>query len=155
MATGVTQAPTDVKQLVSMVDGVKKNLNRNPKMVLADAGYCSDENLRQLKKKKIDGYIATAKDKHGPKPSAVKGRIPKGASLRERMARKLRTKAGRAIYGTRKSTVEPVFGQIKEVRGFRRFLLRGLDNVSREWEMICLTHNLLKVFRHGRPALAR
>ena len=121
------------------------------------AGYCSDQNLRHLKKRKIEGHIATSRNrnKHGATPSPAQVRIPKDASLRERMARKLRTKAGRAIYGERKATADPVFGQIKEVRDFRRFLLRGLDNESREREMICLTHNLLKLFRHGRPVLAR
>ncbi len=68
------------------------------------------------------------------------------------MARKLRTQKGRATYSKRKQIVEPVFGQIKEVRGFRRFLLRGLDNVTHEWDLICLTHNLLKLFRSGYQA---
>lgn len=65
------------------------------------------------------------------------------------MARKLRTKKGRETYSKRKQVVEPVFGRIKEVRGFRRFLSRGLENVSAEWDLICLTHNLLKIFRSG------
>jgi transposase len=153
VATGVTQATNDVQQLVSLVDGVQTNLKRKPKAVLADAGYYSDVNVRRMKKKKIDSYIATARDKHGALRTPTTGRIRKDASLKERMARKLRTKAGRRIYGKRKTTVEPVFGQIKEVRGFRRFLLRGLENVSREWSMICLTHNLLKLFRHGQPVM--
>jgi len=65
------------------------------------------------------------------------------------MERKLRTKAGQAVYNKRRQTVEPVFGQIKEIRGFRRFLLRGVDAVRAEWRLICLTHNLLKLFRSG------
>jgi len=73
----------------------------------------------------------------------------KNATPQERMARKLRTIRGRATYAKRKQMVEPVFGQIKEPRGFRRFSLRGLVNVTGEWDLICLTHNLLKLFRSG------
>ena len=72
------------------------------------------------------------------------------ASLREQMKQKLKTEAGRDLYRMRKAIVEPVFGQIKEWRGFRRFLLRGLHKVRAEWKLICLTHNLLKLFRSAR-----
>lgn len=80
-------------------------------------------------------------------PAAPRGRIPKAAGAKERMARKLRTIRGKTIYGKRKEIVEPVFGQIKHVRGFRRFLFRGFDRVCAEWKFICLGHNLLKLFK--------
>ncbi len=85
----------------------------------------------------------------GQPASAPRGRIPRDATVKQRMARKLRTKQGRAAYAKRKQTVEPVFGQIKQARGFRRFLLRGLEPVRAEWRLICLGHNLLKLFRSG------
>lgn len=97
--------------------------------------------------------MATGRDKHGEPPEPPepppRGRIPKDSTKLERMSRKLRTKKGRETYSKRKGIVEPVFGQIKEGRGFRRFLLRGIENVMAEWDLICLTHNLLKVFRSG------
>ena len=95
-------------------------------------------------------YFITGRDKHSklPEPPPL-GRIPKEATKLEQMSRKLRTKKGRETYSKRKEIVEPVFGQIKEGRGFRRFLLRGLENVMAEWDLICLTRNLLKVFRSG------
>ncbi|MFN9644160.1 MAG: transposase, partial [Cyanobacteriota bacterium] len=85
--------------------------------------------------------------KHGQPPPATKGRIPKNLDLKERMARKLRTKKGREVYGKRKTIPEPVFGQTKEVRGLRRFLMRGLEKVNGEWALWCTTHNILKLFR--------
>jgi len=97
-----------------------------------------------------DAYVATGRIKHGQSPvPAARGRTPQAATVMERIARKLRTIKGRATYSKRKEIVEPVFGQIKEVRGFRRFLLRGLENVDCEWDFISLTHNLLKLFRSG------
>ena len=90
------------------------------------------------------------RQKHSDKTApAPRGRIPKNATTKDKMARKLRTQKGRATYSKRKQIVEPVFGQIKEARGFRRFSLRGLDNVTSEWDLVCLTHNLLKLFRSG------
>jgi len=116
--------------------------------VLADSGYCSEENLRQAAKKEVDLYVATSKQKHHqPTPSSPRGRIPKSATLVERMKRKLRTKDGQAIYGRRKTIVEPVFGQIKQAQGFRGFLLRGVEKVRSEWALVCTTHNVLKLYR--------
>ena len=104
----------------------------------------------------IDAYIATGRLKHGEvPPPAPRGRIPKGLTIKERMARKLRTIKGRCTYARRKAIAEPAIGQIKEARGFRRFLLRGVGKVDAEWSIICLTHNLLKLFRWSwQPALA-
>ena len=93
-------------------------------------------------------YIATGKQKHHqPTSSSSRGRIPKSATLVERMKRKLMTKPGRAIYARRKTIVEPVFGQIKLAQGFRQFLLRGVEKVRSEWALVCTTHNMLKLYR--------
>ena len=154
VATNVTQEPNDKQQVKPLVKDIKKNTEGDkPGKVSADSGYFSETNVDYLEAEGIDGFIATGRQKHGDVPAtAGRGRIPKDATKRERMSRKLRTKKGRETYSKRKHIVEPVFGQIKEVRGFRRFLLRGLENVSAEWDLICLTHNLLKLFRSGLMA---
>ena len=130
------------------MEAIEEQAGQKPEEVLADSGYCSDANLQQLEKKKIEGFVATDKesyrDRHQPGP---RGPLPKGATRVDRMRRKLQTQVGAAIYSRRKTVVEPVFGQIKEARGFRRFLLRGLGKVQGEWAMICLTHNILKLHR--------
>jgi len=151
VATNVTQQPNDKQQLEPLVEEIKKNTDdKTPEKLSADNGYFSEPNVQYLEDEGIDGYIATGRQKHGDvSQCAQRGRIPKDATKQERMARKLRTKKGRETYSKRKQIVEPVFGQIKETRGFRRFLLRGLENVSAEWDLICLTHNLLKLFRSG------
>jgi len=151
VATNVTQQTNDKQQVQPLVEEIKENTDGGrPKKVSADSGYFSETNIEYLEEQKIDGYIATARQKHSDKVEpAGCGRIPRDATRQERMARKLRTKKGRETYSKRKGIVEPVFGQIKEVRGFRRFLLRGLENVMCEWDLICLTHNLLKLFRSG------
>ena len=157
VAADVTQDPNDKEQLEPVLKEILHNAHGDkPKALTADAGYFSEENCKILEKSKIDGYVATSKPKHSQEiPPAPRGRIPKDATIKERMTRKLRTLKGRMTYSKRKQIVEPVFGQAKEIRGFRRFSLRGLDNVSAEWSFICLTHNLLKLFRRGQgvPAL--
>ena len=99
--------------------------------------------------KDVDLYVATGRDKHGAAVETSSDPPPPGASPKEAMREKLRTEAGRAVYKMRKAIVEPVFGQIKEQRGFRRFSLRGKENVSREWKLVCAVSNLLKLFRAG------
>jgi transposase len=144
----VTQAPNDKQQLVPTVEAIGEQAGQKAEEVLADSGYCSDANLEYLEKKKIEGFVATDKEsyrgRHQPGP---RGPLPKDATRVDRMRRKLQTQVGAAIYSRRKTVVEPVFGQIKEARGFRRFLLRGLGKVQGEWAMICLTHNILKLHR--------
>jgi transposase len=151
VACDVINNPKDGLVTVKMVDQVQRNTGRKPKKVLADAGNYTDENVEELRERGIDVYITPEKTKHSdstlPPP---RGRIPKDASTRERMIRKLRTKRGRAIYARRKVIPEPVFGQIKAARGFDRFLLRGMEKVRGEWTLICLGHNLLKLFRSGK-----
>jgi transposase len=114
-----------------------------------DNGYFSEEQVKGLEAQGFDPHIAVGRQKHNqPGMAAAVGAPPAGASVKERMAHKLRTEAGRACYAKRKQIVEPVFGQIKQGRGFRQFLLRGLKKVQAEWNLVCLTHNLLKIWRY-------
>jgi transposase len=154
VACAVTQEGNDKQQVKPMVERMKANLGgRRPKRMTMDNGYYTDGNAAYLEEEGIGGYIATGRLKHGEKvPPAPRGRIPKRLTTEERMARKLRTQKGRCTYAKRKEIVEPVVGQLKERRGFRRFLLRGLEKVAYEFDLICLTQNLLKVFRYGREA---
>ena len=141
----VTQAANDKQQVVPLVEAIEEQSGQKPEEVLVDSGYCSDGNLEYLEEEEIEGFVATEKQKHGKRSEPCKrGPLPKDASRVERMERKLKTKVGAAIYARRKCIVEPVFGQIKQARGFRQFLLRGLTKVRGEWALICMTHNLLK-----------
>jgi transposase len=151
VATGVTQETNDKQQVKPMVEAIKGNLGgRVPEKMTKDNGYFSEKNVVYLEKEKIDAYVAVGRRKHGdPPPEVPRGRIPNEATIKERMARKLRTKNGQRIYKKRKQIIEPVFGQIKEARGFRRFHLRGLEAVTGEWDLVCLTHNVLKLFHSG------
>ena len=151
VGTAVTQQPVDRQQIAPMIKELSRNTNgRMPAKLSADAGYYSQANCQRLQAAGIDPYITTGRVSHSQPPApAQRGRIPKSASKAERMARKLRTIKGRKIYSRRKHIVEPVFGQIKEIRGFRRFSFRGLEKVKAEWNLICLTHNILKLFRAG------
>ena len=133
-----------------MIEEAILNVGTVPKEVSADAGYYSAKEVDELCALGVDPFVAPEKTRHGwVPPPAPRGRIPKGLSARDRMRRKLRTKRGRERYALRMETVEPVFGQIKQGRGFRQFLLRGLAKVNREWLLICAGHNLLKLFRFG------
>ncbi len=144
----VTQEANDKRQLVPMLETIKAQSGQKPAELLADSGYCSEENLEQLEGRRIDAYVATEKQKHGEEPGAAKrGPIPIGATRVERMKRKLQTKSGATVYAARKGIVEPVFGQIKHGRGFRQFLLRGVEKVRMEWALLCATHNILKMHR--------
>ncbi|HEX5719918.1 MAG TPA: IS1182 family transposase [Thermoanaerobaculia bacterium] len=150
VAAQVTQQANDKQQVKPLLEEMKKNLaEKKPRSVSADAGYYSEDNVRYLEGDEIEAYIAAGRRKHGDKSKAPRGRIPSGATLKERMARKLLTLKGKREYSKRKETVEPVFGQIKGVRGLRQFSLRGFTAVQGEWRVMCLTHNLLKLFRSG------
>jgi len=150
VATGVTQETNDKQQVEPLIEKTEENSgDKLPKVVSADAGYFSETNCNILADKEIEAYVATGKQKHGEVPLQPRGRIPNNATVKERMARKLRTIKGRATYSLRKQIVEPVFGQIKEARNFRQFSFRGLENCQQEWDLVCLTHNLLKLFRSG------
>ena len=147
----VTEASNDKRQLKPMVELIEQQSGQRPQALLADNGYCSEENLEFLASTdkpghKIEGFIATGKQKHGEhRLPAKRGPLPRGATAVDRMKRKLQTKVGKAIYAARKCVVEPVFGQIKQARGFRQFLLRGKEKVKGEWALLCLTHNILRL----------
>jgi transposase len=149
VAAAVTQQANDKQQLVPMLEQVQAMTGKMPRQATADAGYFSEKNVTDPKLAGMNLLVPPDRQKHGePLPSAT-GPPPPEATVAERMRHKLRTPEGRAIYKMRKAVVEPVFGQIKERRGFRRFLLRGLDRVEAEWKIICATHNLLKLFLSG------
>jgi hypothetical protein len=121
-----------------------------------DTGYFSAAAVAALEREGFDPYIATERQRHhgAPAASAAAAESPGSpATVQERMRAKLATESGRALYARRKTIVEPVFGQIKEARGFRRFLLRGLAKIRGEWRLVCLTHNLLKIWRYGKMLL--
>jgi transposase len=147
----VTQETNDKKQLIPMITIIEEQSGDTPTHLLADAGYCSDANLAAIADTTIDAYISTRKQKHGERPGrpgpCPRGPLPKTATRVDRMSRKLHTKAGAAVYAARKAIVEPVIGQIKQARGFRQFLLRGIEKVQGEWSLVCTTHNILKLYR--------
>ena len=144
----VTQAANDKQQLQPTLEAIRQQAGHTPQAVMTDSGYCSEANLQYLEKKKIEGFIATDRESYRDRQqSGPRGPLPQGATRVDRMRRKLQTKVGAAIYSRRKTVVEPVFGQIKQARGFRQFLLRGLEKVQGEWAVICLTHNILKLHR--------
>jgi transposase len=144
----VTQQGNDKKQLLPMIAKIQEQAGQQPTQVLADSGYTSEASLRGAEEAGIDAYLAVAREKHSqPQETSPRGPLPTGASRAERMKRKLQTKSGHAIYAARKEIVEPVFGQIKQARGFRQFLMRGLEKVQGEWALVCMAHNVLKLHR--------
>ena len=157
VAAEVTNKPTDRGQAEPMMEIVKSNTGQLPCQMSADAGYFSSDAVSNLTALGMDVYMPPDKIGHRfTLPPAPRGPIPQCLSLADRMRRKLRTKKGKVCYGLRKELPEPVFGQIKQVRGFDHFLLRGLENVSSEWKVICTGHNLLKLFRAcGRELFSR
>jgi hypothetical protein len=151
VAQAVTNQPPDVEHFVPMLDRVEANCGRAPDAASADAGYFSESNVAAALDRGVDPFIATGRGRHAEPTPAVRGRPPKTLTPRQRMARKLATRRGRRLYSRRKVIAEPPFGQIKN-RGFRQFLLRGLEKVRGEWSLITLTHNLLKLHLHFAPA---
>lgn len=140
VAHGLTNAQSDQDQLAPRLDDIMAHLGRRPKEASADAGYCSEANLAALAARDIRGYVAVARAKH-----AAEAKRPPLGPLTQAMQRKLKRAGWRSRYRLRKQIVEPVFGQIKAARGFRQFLLRGIEKVRAEWAMICTAHNLLKL----------
>jgi len=153
LAANLSQHANDSDEVEPILDILEENLGGIPHgmAVTADAGYFSETNMMLFEDALLNPFIATKKLKHGEVPPPVRGRPPLDMTPKERMIRKLSTKRGQEIYSKRKSTVEPVFGQIKQARGLRQFSLRGYENVSAEWQIWCLSHNLLKLYRHGGP----
>jgi len=144
VACDVVNTNADCPQLLGLVDQVRTNLGRKPKVCSADAGYCSEANLAGLEVRKIRAYIATGRQKHGSK-AATHAKNGKPGSLIAKMRERLKRGGWRSPYRLRKQVVEPVFGQIKQAMGFRQFLLRGLAKVKAEWQLVCLAHNLRKL----------
>jgi mRNA-degrading endonuclease toxin of MazEF toxin-antitoxin module len=155
VACTLTQEATDVGQFLPLVSQIEISTGQRPAAVLADAGYFSDTNVTAPALTGIAVYVSLDRSPHTPLAPGVAptraAKSPAAAAMRERLG----TAAGRVAYALRKSIVEPVFGQIKEIRRFRRFALRGVGNVRAEWQLICLTHNLLKLFRSGWTPAAR
>ena len=151
VAAEVRQEANDKQQLAPMLEQVQQNTGVKPVASSEDAGYWSPEQVADKRVAGIDLHVATGRDKHGiAEETAPSTDATTEATALNQMKQKLQTEAGRAIYKMRKAIVEPVFGQIKECRNFRRFSLRGLENVRAEWKLVCLTHNILKLFRSGR-----
>jgi transposase len=144
VAHGLTDNAADVGQLIPMADAVEANTGAKPTQLSADSGYCSEENLTALETRRITGFVATGRQKHG-QAAADGGEAKKKGPNVEAMRERLREGGFENPYRLRKQTVEPVFGQIKHARSFRQFLMRSLAKVSGEWAMICTVHNMLKL----------
>ena len=143
VAQTLSNQASDGPHLVGLVEQITTNLQTRPEEVSADAGYCSEDNLAALETRGIDAHVATGRHKHGA--AAPEARPAKPQSRVAAMAEKLRGAGHQGPYRLRKQVVEPVFGQIKQARGFRQFLRRGLTQVQGEWSLICTVHNLLKL----------
>ena len=150
IATGVTQAPNDKEQIKPML----ATLAAQPEMLgtvaclIADTGFFSEKNIRACEAAKVDILIAVARDEHHPgwrERHSEPAPLPENATPTQTMSHRLKTKAGRALYALRKQTVEPVFGIIKSVMGFRQFSLRGLEKVRGEWNLVCMAWNLKRM----------
>ncbi|HEY0105699.1 MAG TPA: IS1182 family transposase [Rhizomicrobium sp.] len=144
VACDVGPSSADNPQLIPMVEQIIANMGAVPNEVSADAGYSAEANLAALEARGIDAYVAAGRQRHGkPAPAAAQPVTPE--TRVGRMVAKLRDGGWGSPYHLRKVTVEPVFGQIKQARGFRQFLTRGLANVRAEWAMVCTAHNLCKL----------
>jgi transposase len=148
VAHGITNDPTDARHLPPMMERVRVNCGRAPDVLTADSGYSSERNGSFCEANGIDAFIAVQKmvidDRVFPPTSTAQ-------HSRFAMRLKLASATGKALYAKRKVIVEPVFGQIKQAMGFRRFSLRGLEKVSDEWGIVSLCHNVLKLFRRIGP----
>ena len=147
VAHGLDAKQSDQHQMTPIADAIEANLGRKPTQLSADAGYCSDANLAALEERGIDAYVAPGRAKHA---SAREGGGARIAAMRA----KIKAGGHASPYRLRKQLPEPAFGQIKQARGFRQFLLRGVEKVAAEWGFVCVAHNILKL-AHGRtPSLA-
>ena len=161
IAEDLSAQANDKQQLAAMLAQVEANLGRKPTAASADAGYYADDQLIDPRLQGIDLHVPPDRQKHNqppppddpPAPPAGAAEVPESpATPKTRIAAmrtKLKTAAGHAIYRMRKAIVEPVFGQVKQVRGFRRFSFRGQSKTRAEWSLVCTTHNLLKLWRSG------
>ena len=154
VAAAVTQDCVDNRQLVPLLLSVENNVGRLPDVATADNGYFNPDAITDQRLASVDLYVATGRERKPPQTTDGLSPTPiiEPGSVVQQMRDKLATDTGRATYKLRKCIPEPVFGQIKEARGFRRFSLRGLANATAEWTVVALTHNLLKLFRAGWKA---
>ena len=152
VAVGVSNQASDQHHFVPMLERVVANTGQLPEKMIADAGYCSTSNIEASEQRGLDSYLSTSRQEHGKRPRPSRGPAPRDLDARGRMDRKIRSKAGQAIYALRKTIVEPVFGQIKGARGLDCFLLRGLEKVNGEWALMAITHNIGKLHRAALAA---
>ena len=151
VAADVVQAPNDKRQLAPMLDklaALPEDLGQ-PETLLADTGYFSAANVETCQTAGIAPLIALGREAHHPFLSerfAEAPSAPDDPTAVEAMAHRLKTLEGRKLYAQRKHTPEPVFGIIKSVLGFRQFLLRGLDHVRGEWNLVTMAWNLKRMF---------
>ena len=144
VAQSLSNSATDVQQLAPIIKQIKQNTGRQAEEFSADTGYCSEGNLAVLARHHINGYIATGRQSHS-EAAAIGKRRKRGGPRTAAMRLKLARGGRRSRYRLRKTLPEPVFGQIKQARGFRQFLLRGVAKVQGEWSLLCTVHNLLKL----------
>ena|SRR5262245_33155277 len=144
VAVTTTQTQNDNAELLKLLDGIKANTGRQAREISADSGYCSEENLANLNRRRIRGYVATGRQRHGTNAAIERSRKKLGPHV-TRMRERLSRGGWSSRYRLRKQTVEPVFGQIKEALGFRRFLLRGIEKVRAEWHLVCAAFDLRKL----------
>lgn len=155
VAEALTNQSPDNGNLIPMLEQVVDNCGDAPGSATADTGYWNVQVESAAAALGTEAYVATERRKHwAADDSVTEGPPPPEAGARDRMQHRLRTEQGRGTYALRKGTVEPVFGQIKEARGYRRFLLRGLTGAAGEWSLLCTGHNLLKLFRFRVAAAA-
>ena len=147
VAHGLDAKQSDRHQLAPIADAIEAAFGRQPSQLSADAGYCSDANLAAMEEREIDADIAPGRAKHA---SAGEGGGARIAAMRA----KIKAGGHASPYRLRKQLPEPVFGQIKQARGFRQFLLRGVEKVAAEWGLVCLAHNVLKLAQGRTPSLA-
>jgi transposase len=150
VATGLTQAPNDKEQIEPMLETLKTQTQvlGAVERLIADTGFSSEKNIKACEAAHVEPLIAMARDEHHPgwrERHSEPAPLPENATPMQAMAHRLKTKAGRACYALRKQTVEPVFGIIKSVMGFRQFSLRGLQKVTGEWTLVCLAWNLKRM----------
>jgi hypothetical protein len=149
LAQQLSTNPADFDALIPLVDQARANLGRKLREVSGDTGFATEANIEAMEQRNVRAYLAPGRSRHGADHPAGERTLLKKPRMRA-MAQKLKRAGRRSRYRLRKQTVEPVFGQIKQARGFRQFLLRGLDQVRSEWALICTAHNLLKLAQ-ARP----
>ena len=146
VAYGLDAKQSDQHQLALIADAIEANLGKKPTQLSADAGYCSDANLAAMEEREIDAYIAPGRAKHAGEGEAAAPAL--------RHARKNQGRRALQPLPLKKAAAEPVFGQIKQARGFRQFLLRGVEKVANKWGLVCLAHNILKLAQGRTSSLA-